>query len=83
MLQKVQCWDATDILIRCNETMSEDGLNSTIRVENITMAIASITELRKDPLYSQVKIFSMMISEHYPKKYIITRLECQIIFKIY
>ena len=64
MLQKVQCWDATDILIRCNETMSEDGLNSTIRVENITMAIASITELRKDPLYSQVKIRSMMISEH-------------------
>ena len=64
MLQKVQCWDATDILIRCNETMSEDGLNSTIRVENITMAIASITELRKDPLYSQVNICSMMISEH-------------------
>ena len=64
MLQKVQCWDGTDILIRCNETMSEDGLNSTIRVENITMAIASITELRKDPLYSQVKICSMMISEH-------------------
>ena len=81
MLQKVQCWDATDILIRCNETMSEDGLNSTIRVENITMAIASITELRKDPLYSQVNIFLMVILEHYPKKYTITRLECQIILK--
>ena len=64
MSQKVQCWDPTDILIGCNETMSEDGLNSTIRVENITMAIASITELRKDPLYSQVDIFSIMISEY-------------------
>ena len=73
MLQKVQCWDATDILIRCNETMSEDGLNSTIRVENITMAIASITELRKDPLYSQVKIFSMMISEHLISNFSIQR----------
>ena len=64
MLQKVQCWDPTDVMIRCNETLSEDGLNSTIRVENITMAMASITELRKDPLYSQVNIFSMMISEY-------------------
>ena len=54
MLQKVQCWDPTDTLIRCNETTVEDGLNSTMRVENITMAMASITELRKDPLYSQV-----------------------------
>ena len=54
MLQKVQCWDPTGILIPCNETMVEDGLNSTMRVENITMAMASITELRKDPLYSQV-----------------------------
>ena len=69
MLQKVQCWDATDILIRCNETMSEDGLNSTIRVENMTMAIASITELRKDPLYSQVDIFSIMISEYLMAEY--------------
>ena len=65
MLQKVQCWDPTDVMIRCNETLSEDGLNSTIRVENITMAMASITELRKDPLYSQVNTFSMMISEYY------------------
>jgi len=54
MLRNVQCWDPTDTLIRCNETTVEDGLNSTMRVENITMAMASITELRKDPLYSQV-----------------------------
>ena len=51
MLQR-QCWDS-NVIIECPEGLSE-AANSSIRMENVTRAIPSTTDLRKDPLYSQV-----------------------------
>ena len=55
LLLQHQCWDS-DTLVTCPKITLE-GQNSTIRMENITRAIPSTTELRKDPLYSQVISF--------------------------